>query len=231
MKNVASLHMRMQMGVASMQRLFTMLDIEPTIKNVPDAKELTVSKGEIKIENVSFSYDGERDVLKNVSLTVEPNKTVALVGHSGSGKSTLINFIPRFYDPDQGRILIDGQDIRQVTLESLRKNTAYVSQEVILFNDTIKNNIRYGSPEATDEQVIEAAKAAAVDSFIRQLEKGYDTMLGEQGAGLSGGQRQMISIARAMLKNAPILLLDEATSALDSRSEKIVQEILTFPKK
>ena len=226
MKNVAGLHMRMQMGVASMQRLFSMLDIEPTIKNAPDAKDLVVSKGRIEIRNVSFSYDGEREVLHDVSVTVEPDQTVALVGHSGSGKSTLINFMPRFYDPDRGRILIDGQDIRNVTLESLRRQTAYVSQDVILFNDTIKNNIRYGTPDATDEEVVAAAKAAAADTFIRQMENGYDTVLGEQGSGLSGGQRQMISIARAMLKNAPILLLDEATSALDSQSEKIVQDSL-----
>ena len=226
MKNVAGLHMRMQMGVASMQRLFSMLDIEPTIKDAPDAKDLVVSKGRIEIQNVSFSYDGEREVLHDVSVTVEPDQTVALVGHSGSGKSTLINFMPRFYDPDCGRILIDGQDIRGVTLESLRRQTAYVSQDVILFNDTIKNNIRYGTPDATDEEVVAAAKAAAADTFIRQMENGYDTVLGEQGSGLSGGQRQMISIARAMLKNAPILLLDEATSALDSQSEKIVQDSL-----
>lgn len=226
MKNVAGLHMRMQMGVASMQRLFSMLDIEPTIKNALDAKDLVVSKGRIEIRNVSFSYDGEREVLHDVSVTVEPDQTVALVGHSGSGKSTLINFMPRFYDPDRGRILIDGQDIRDVTLESLRRQTAYVSQDVILFNDTIKNNIRYGTPDATDEEVVAAAKAAAADTFIRQMDDGYDTVLGEQGSGLSGGQRQMISIARAMLKNAPILLLDEATSALDSQSEKIVQDSL-----
>ena len=226
MKNVANLHMRMQMGVASMQRLFSMLDIEPTIKDVPNAKDLVVSQGKIEVENVSFSYDGEHPVLTDVSVMAEHGQTIALVGHSGSGKSTLINFLPRFYDPQQGRILIDGQDISQVTLESLRKHTAYVSQEVILFNDTIKNNIRYGSPDATDEQVVEAAKAAAADKFISQMENGYDTMLGEQGSGLSGGQRQMISIARAMLKNAPILLLDEATSALDSQSEKIVQDSL-----
>lgn len=226
MKNVAGLHMRMQMGVAGMQRLFSMLDIEPTIKDAPDAKDLVVSKGRIEIQNVSFSYDGEREVLHDVSVTVEPDQTVALVGHSGSGKSTLINFMPRFYDPDRGRILIDGQDIRGVTLESLRRQTAYVSQDVILFNDTIKNNIRYGTPDATDEEVVAAAKAAAADTFIRQMENGYDTVLGEQGSGLSGGQRQMISIARAMLKNAPILLLDEATSALDSQSEKIVQDSL-----
>jgi len=226
MKNVAGLHMRMQMGVASMQRLFSMLDIEPAIKDASDAKDLIVSQGKIEVENVSFSYDGEHPVLTDISLKAEPGQTIALVGHSGSGKSTLINFLPRFYDPQKGRILIDGQDISQVTLESLRKHTAYVSQDVILFNDTIKNNIRYGSPDATDEQVVEAAKAAAADKFISQMEDGYDTLLGEQGSGLSGGQRQMISIARAMLKNAPILLLDEATSALDSQSEKIVQDSL-----
>lgn len=226
MKNIANLHMRMQMGVASMLRLYAMLDIVPAIREMPNAEKLNVEKGKIEIKNVSFSYDGEREVLHNVSLTVNPDETVALVGHSGSGKSTLINFLPRFYDPQQGQILIDGQDIRQVTLESLRRQTAYVSQDVILFNDTVKNNIRYGSPDAADEQVVAAAKAAAAHDFIMNLENGYDTVLGEHGSGLSGGQRQMISIARAMLKNAPILLLDEATSALDSQSEHIVQKSL-----
>lgn len=226
MKNIANLHMRMQMGVASMLRLYAMLDIVPAIRERPNAEKLNVEKGKIEIKNVSFSYDGEREVLHNVSLTVNPDETVALVGHSGSGKSTLINFLPRFYDPQQGQILIDGQDIRQVTLESLRRQTAYVSQDVILFNDTVKNNIRYGSPDAADEQVVAAAKAAAAHDFIMNLENGYDTVLGEHGSGLSGGQRQMISIARAMLKNAPILLLDEATSALDSQSEHIVQKSL-----
>ena len=226
MKNIANLHMRMQMGVASMLRLYAMLDIVPAIREMPNAEKLNVEKGKIEIKNVSFSYDGEREVLHNVSLTVNPDETVALVGHSGSGKSTLISFLPRFYDPQQGQILIDGQDIRQVTLESLRRQTAYVSQDVILFNDTVKNNIRYGSPDAADEQVVAAAKAAAAHDFIMNLENGYDTVLGEHGSGLSGGQRQMISIARAMLKNAPILLLDEATSALDSQSEHIVQKSL-----
>ena len=159
-------------------------------------------------------------------MTAKAGQTVAVVGHSGSGKSSLINLIPRFYDPQQGQILIDGQDIQSVTLESLRKQVAYVSQDVIIFDDTIKNNIRYGTSDATDEQVIAAAKAAAAHDFIMGTEKGYDTVLGERGGRLSGGQRQMISIARAMLKNAPILLLDEATSALDSKSERIVQDSL-----
>lgn len=226
MKNVANLHMRMQMGVASMQRLFSMLDIEPDIKDSPDAKDLVVTKGAIDIQNVTFSYDGERDVLNNVSVKIGAGQTVAFVGHSGSGKTTLINFLPRFYDPNKGSVLIDGQNIKNVTLESLRKQTAYVSQDVILFNDTVKNNIRYGNESATDEQVVEAAKAAGAHDFILRMQDGYDTVLGEQGTGVSGGQRQMLSIARAMLKDAPILLLDEATAALDSKSERTVQKSL-----
>lgn len=226
MKNIANLHLRMQMGIASMQRLFDMMDTPPAIHDAPDARELKINSADLDVKNITFSYDGEHQVLKNVSLTAKAGQTVAVVGHSGSGKSSLINLIPRFYDPQQGQILIDGQDIQSVTLESLRKQVAYVSQDVIIFDDTIKNNIRYGTSDATDEQVIAAAKAAAAHDFIMGTEKGYDTVLGERGGRLSGGQRQMISIARAMLKNAPILLLDEATSALDSKSERIVQDSL-----
>ncbi|MGN0904843.1 MAG: ABC transporter ATP-binding protein [Alphaproteobacteria bacterium] len=226
MKNIANLHMRMQMGIASMQRLFGMMDIEPTIVDVPGAGTLKVTEGRVEARHIRFSYDGEQEILKDVSMTALPGQTVAVVGHSGSGKSTLINLIPRFYDPQSGEILIDGQNIREVTLESLRRHVAYVSQEVIIFDDTVRNNIRYGTPGATDEQVVAAAKAAAAHHFIMQMEDGYDTVLGERGSRLSGGQRQMISIARAMLKNAPILLLDEATSALDSQSERIVQDSL-----
>lgn len=226
MKNIANLHLRMQMGIASMQRLFTMMDTQPAIHDAVDAGELTVKEARLEAKNICFSYDGERSVLKNVSLTAEPGQTIAVVGHSGSGKSSLINLIPRFYDPQSGQILISGQDIQKVTLESLRKHVAYVSQDVIIFDDTIKNNIRYGTPDATDEQVVAAAKAAAAHKFIMETENGYDTVLGERGGRLSGGQRQMISIARAMLKNAPLLILDEATSALDSQSERIVQDSL-----
>ena len=216
----------MQMGIASMQRLFDMMDTQPAIHDTPDARELKINSADLDVKDITFSYDGEHQVLKNVSLSAKAGQTIAVVGHSGSGKSSLINLIPRFYDPQQGQILIDGQDIQSVTLESLRKQVAYVSQDVIIFDDTIKNNIRYGTPDATDEQVIAAAKAAAAHDFIMGTEKGYDTVLGERGGRLSGGQRQMISIARAMLKNAPILLLDEATSALDSKSERIVQDSL-----
>ncbi len=226
MKNLATLHMTLQQGVVSMQRLFAMLDIVPSIRDKADAKPLEITTGRIDMNRLSFSYDGERPVLKNATVHCEPNQTVAFVGHSGSGKSTMINFIPRFYDPDAGEVLIDGQNVKDVTLESLRKQTAYVSQDVILFHDTIKNNIRYGTPDATDEQIVAAAKAAAAHDFIMGMEDGYDTVLGEQGSGLSGGQRQMISIARAMLKNAPLLLLDEATAALDSKSESVVQNSL-----
>lgn len=226
MKNIANLHLRMQMGIASMQRLFDMMDTQPAIHDTPDARELKINSADLDVKDITFSYDGEHQVLKNVSLSAKAGQTIAVVGHSGSGKSSLINLIPRFYDPQQGQILIDGQDIQSVTLKSLRKQVAYVSQDVIIFDDTIKNNIRYGTPDATDEQVIAAAKAAAAHDFIMGTENGYDTVLGERGGRLSGGQRQMISIARAMLKNAPILLLDEATSALDSKSERIVQDSL-----
>lgn len=226
MKNLATLHMTLQQGVVSMQRLFSMLDIVPAICDKPDACPLKITTGRFEMNHISFSYDGEHLVLKDVTVHCEPNQTIAFVGHSGSGKSTMINFIPRFYDPDAGEVLIDGQNVKDVTLESLRKQTAYVSQDVILFHDTIKNNIRYGMPDATDDQIVAAAKAAAAHDFIMTLENGYDTVLGEQGSGLSGGQRQMISIARAMLKNAPVLLLDEATAALDSKSESIVQNSL-----
>lgn len=226
MKNLATLHMTLQQGVVSMQRLFSMLDIVPAICDKPDACPLKITTGRFEMNHISFSYDGEHPVLKDVTVHCEPNQTIAFVGHSGSGKSTMINFIPRFYDPDAGEVLIDGQNVKDVTLESLRKQTAYVSQDVILFHDTIKNNIRYGMPDATDDQIVAAAKAAAAHDFIMTLENGYDTVLGEQGSGLSGGQRQMISIARAMLKNALVLLLDEATAALDSKSESIVQNSL-----
>lgn len=226
MKNLGTLHMTLQQGVVSMQRLFSMLDIVPDVRDKSDAKPLKITEGRIEMKNISFSYDGEHPIIKNATVACEPNQTIAFVGHSGSGKSTMLNFVPRFFDPDAGEVVIDGQNVKDVTLESLRKQTAYVSQDVILFKDTIKNNIRYGIPEATDEQIIDAAKAAAAHDFIMGTPDGYDTVLGEQGSGLSGGQRQMISIARAMLKNAPILLLDEATAALDSKSESIVQNSL-----
>ena len=226
-KRLANLNTNLQEGLAGADRLFRVLDEEPTIVNAPDAKDLTVIGGAIALKDVHFSYDtADRSALQGVTLMVEAGKTAALVGPSGAGKSTVLNLIPRFYDVDRGTIAIDGQDIAQVTLESLRKNLALVSQEITLFDDTVRANIAYGREDATEEDIFEAAKNAAAHDFILELPHGYDTIVGEQGVKLSGGQRQRLAIARAMLKNAPILLLDEATSALDTESERKVQSAL-----
>ena len=185
-----------------------------------------MSRGRIALEGVSFSYDGERQALSNVSLKVEPGETAALVGPSGAGKSTVINLIPRLFDVADGTVLIDGQDVRSVTLESLRRNMALVSQDIVLFDDSVAANIAFGRLGASREEIIEAAKSAAAHEFIMALPNGYDTHVGERGQTLSGGERQRVAIARAILRDAPILLLDEATSALDAESERIVQEAL-----
>jgi ABC-type multidrug transport system fused ATPase/permease subunit len=200
------------------------MDKKPNIVDKPEAKEFKVSKGVIKVKNVKFEYVHNVEVLHNINLEVRSGEKVAIVGAAGSGKSTLINLILRFYDVKEGSIKIDGEDVRDVTIRSLRDNIAFVSQDVVLFDDTIKNNILMGKPGASDDEAIEAAKYAAAHNFIIKQEHGYDTVVGERGNNLSGGQKQMISIARAMLKNAPILLLDEATSSLDSKSERMVQE-------
>ncbi|HLJ65419.1 MAG TPA: ABC transporter ATP-binding protein, partial [Stellaceae bacterium] len=226
LKSLAGLNTTLQEGLAAAQRLFSVLDIKPAITDAPDARPLAVIGGEIRFEKVDFSYSIGAHALKGISLTVPAGRTVALVGASGAGKSTLLNLIPRFYDPNAGTIFIDGIDIRQVTLESLRRSMALVSQEVSLFDRSIEENILYGRADATHSEVIEAARAAAADSFIRALPEGYGTIVGELGVKLSGGQRQRIAIARAMLRNAPILLLDEATSALDSESERQIQTAL-----
>jgi subfamily B ATP-binding cassette protein MsbA len=183
----------------------------------------------IEFMSINFSYSdksGESPVLQNINLKIERNQVVALVGSSGSGKSTLVGLISRFYDPSEGSVRIDDVDIREFTKSSLRNKIAIVTQETFLFNDTIRNNIAYGDINASTEQIVAAAQAALADDFIRRMPMGYDTMIGERGQRLSGGERQRISIARAILKNAPILILDEATSALDSESEKLVQEAL-----
>ena len=182
-------------------------------------------KSEIEFRNVSFAYDRE-PVLKNVNLTVEKGKTIALIGPSGGGKSTLADLVPRFYDPTEGEVLIDGVSLRDYEIESLRKQVGVVTQESILFNDTIFNNICFGMENVKEADVIDAAKVAHAHEFIVQMENGYQTMIGERGSKLSGGQRQRLSIARAVLKNPPILILDEATSALDSESERLVQDAL-----
>lgn len=226
MKRLAKLNNVMQMGLAAVDRFFKMIDVPPSIANKPDAAELSDVKGELAFHDVVFRYDDGTEALSGVSFTVPAGKTVALVGQSGAGKSTILNLIPRFYDVTSGDIRLDGQDIRDVTLQSLRRNMALVSQEVAIFSDTIRDNIAYGTAGATEEDIITAAKNAAAHDFIAELPQGYDTIVGENGVKLSGGQRQRISIARAMLKNAPILLLDEATSALDTQSERLVQSAL-----
>jgi len=226
MKSLAGLNTNLQEGLAAAQRIFTVLDVEPEIREPPQAKPLAVKGGEIRFENVRFAYANGKTALDGASLDVPPGKTVALVGVSGAGKSTILNLIPRFYDVASGAVTIDGMDVRAASLASLRGAIALVSQEVSLFDDTVRANIAYGRFGAGEAEIIAAAKAAAADEFIRALPQGYETMVGEHGIKLSGGQRQRLAIARAMLKNAPILLLDEATSALDTESERQVQAAL-----
>jgi len=226
-KRLALLNASLQEGLAAAHRIFDVLEIKTTITEKPDAKVLDVRDGKIRFEKVTFAYTEGVPALRGVSLTVPAGETVALVGPSGAGKSTIMNLIPRFYDVDTGSVAIDGIDVRDATLESLRANIGLVSQEISLFDDTVRANIAYGRPDAAEEEIIAAAKQAAAHDFIEALPQGYDTQVGGQGAKLSGGQRQRVSIARAMLKNAPILLLDEATSALDTVSERQVQTALT----
>ena len=227
MKRLANLNATLQEGLAGAQRLFQLLDREPTIQEKPNAKALAITGGGIKLKDVHFSYVTGQAALADMSFDVPAGKTVALVGPSGAGKSTILNLIPRFYDVDSGRIAIDGTDVQDVTFESLRGAMALVSQEITLFDDTIRANIAYGRPDASEDEIIEAAKNAAAHDFIMEMPVGYDTYVGERGTKVSGGQRQRLAIARAMLKNAPILLLDEATSALDTESERHVQSALT----
>ncbi|MFZ5999209.1 MAG: ABC transporter ATP-binding protein [Bacteroidota bacterium] len=216
---------QLQKGIASARRIFEMIDTEPIIENKPNAVVLQNFNSSIEFRGVSFAYDKEF-VLSEIDLKVEKGKTIALVGPSGGGKSTLADLVPRFYDPTKGEVLIDGMSIREYEIESLRKHMGVVTQESILFNDTIFNNIAFGMPNVRQEDVEHAAKIANAHEFIVKTEKGYQTLIGERGSKLSGGQRQRLSIARAVLKNPPILILDEATSALDSESEKLVQEAL-----
>jgi len=215
-------------AVASAGRIYEVLDFEPKVQDKPDAKPLGEVKGRVVFENVSFSYneDGGESVLKDVNFTAEQGQVVALLGATGSGKSTLINLIPRFYDVTGGRITIDGTDIRDTTLESLRSHIGIALQEPILFSGTIRDNIRYGKPEATDEEVIAAAKAAQAHDFIMSFPKGYDSEVGQRGAGLSGGQKQRLSIARAILVKPKILILDDSTSSVDVETEALIQEAL-----
>jgi subfamily B ATP-binding cassette protein MsbA len=226
LKSLANLNASLQEGLAAAQRIFEVLDVEPTIRDMAGARPLHIAGGEIRFDKVRFGYVPGAAAIDGLSLTIPAGHTVALVGPSGAGKSTMLNLIPRFFDIDSGSIVIDGQDVRGVTIASLRGAIALVAQEVSLFDDTVRANIAYGRFGASLAEIEGAARAAAADAFIRELPQGYDTMVGEHGVRLSGGQRQRIAIARAMLKNAPILLLDEATSALDNESERQVQRAL-----
>ena len=215
-----------QRGMSGFERFIEILDTKPDIIDREDAEELTGVRGEIRFDNVSFSYNDRTAVLKHINLTIEKGQTLALVGPSGGGKTTFCSLIPRFYEVNEGSITIDGKDIRNLTLESLRKNIGMVQQDVYMFSGSIAENILYGKPDAVMDEVIGAAKLANAHGFILELENGYDTYVGERGVKLSGGQKQRISIARAFLKNPSILILDEATSALDNESERLVQESL-----
>ncbi|MEZ5873334.1 MAG: ABC transporter ATP-binding protein [Hyphomicrobiales bacterium] len=226
LKSVATLQTQLQEGVAAASRVFGIVDRKINLVELADAEPLMLKNGEIEFKDVTFAYNPDNVVLKGISLTVPQGKTVALVGPSGSGKSTMVNLALRFFDPEQGRILIDGQDIRHVTVDSLRNAIALVTQDPVLFDDTIRANIAYGSKPLVEDEVVAAAKAAAAHDFIMGLPKGYDTRVGEAGGLLSGGERQRIAIARAIYKNAPILLLDEPTSSLDSEAEAKVQKAL-----
>ena len=226
LRSLASLNSALQEGLAAAQRVFHLLDVVPAITDRAGARPLVVHGGQLRLDGVFFTYDGNRLALDHLTLDVPAGRTVALIGPSGAGKSTVLNLIPRFYDVTDGQVLIDGQDVRDVTLASLRGAVALVSQEITLFDDTVRANIAYGRLGAGPEEIEAAARSAAAHEFIMALPQGYDTMVGERGVKLSGGQRQRLAIARAMLKNAPILLLDEATSALDNESERQVRAAL-----
>jgi subfamily B ATP-binding cassette protein MsbA len=227
LKRLAKLNNQLQRGLAAAQRVFTLIDRPPQLREKPDARPLRITDGAVELDSVSFRYaDTEEKALHAVSLHAPPGKTCALVGASGAGKSTVFNLIPRFYDVEEGAVRIDGQDVRDLTVASLRGQLAVVSQDVMLFDATVRDNIAYGRPEASAREIVRAAEASGADDFIDTLPEGYDTQVGPRGARLSGGQRQRIAIARAMLKDAPILLLDEATSALDTESERKVQTAL-----
>ncbi|MEH6755450.1 MAG: ABC transporter ATP-binding protein [Alphaproteobacteria bacterium] len=225
-RSLGNLNAALQEGLAAVKRSFDLIDEDPEIFDQPDAKPLVVSGGAVSFRNLSFAYEDGKSALNDVSFDVQAGHTIALVGPSGAGKSTVMNMLLRFYDADSGSVVIDGQEIRNVTIGSLRDSIALVSQEVTLFNDTAAANIRFGRPDASDDEVLAAAKAAAAHDFISDLPEGYETLVGDRGLKLSGGERQRIAIARAMLKDAPILLLDEATSALDAASEQQVQVAL-----
>ena len=226
LRKLSKVNVSLQAGAASAERIFSILDTEPNIVDKTDSVKINSFEKQIMFNNVSFKYEFDDTVLKDISFEIEKGSVVALVGSSGAGKSTLADLIPRFYDVDKGGITIDGHDVRDLSLNSLRRLMGIVTQETILFNDTVRANIAYGQIDINDEQVIPAAKAANALEFINELSEGFDTVIGEKGVKLSGGQRQRLAIARAIMKNPPILILDEATSALDTESERLVHKAL-----
>ena len=223
---ISKINTTIQKALASCERVFEVIDIAPSVREKSNAEELPPIRGSVEFNNVSFSYEPGEEVLSDINLKAEPGQTIALVGPSGAGKTTFINLIPRFYDPQKGNILIDGFDTKNVSLLSLRKQIGMVPQETVLFSGTIKDNIRYGKIDATDEEVISAAVAANAHGFITEFPSSYDTQVGERGSLLSGGQKQRIAIARAVLRDPAILILDEATSSLDTESERLIQDAL-----
>jgi subfamily B ATP-binding cassette protein MsbA len=223
---IGTLNTVLQEGLGAVQRIFRLLDEQPAIVDKADAQPLRIGQGAVALREVEFAYEAGAPALTDFSIEVPAGKTVALVGRSGAGKSTVFNMIPRLFDVTGGQVTIDGQDVRDVTVKSLRGAVSVVSQDVVLFNDTVRANIAFGRPEASEAEIEAAAVAAAAHDFIRQLPQGYDTIVGDRGLRLSGGERQRLSLARAILKDAPILLLDEATSALDAESERLVQQAL-----
>ena len=226
-RSLATIHMLFYQGAAGAERVFKVIDTETSIKEIEDLPDLKIRKAGIEYRDVSFSYPTTKeDAIKNINILIDGNSTVALVGHSGAGKSTIISLMPRFYDPGKGEIYIDGQNIRDVTLSSLRKNISLVSQDIILFDDTVRANVAYANLGASEEQIKKACEFAAATDFIENLPESYNTVIGENGIRLSGGQKQRISIARAILKDSPIILLDEATSSLDAESEEKVQNAI-----
>ena len=226
-RSLATINMVAHQGAAAFKRISEIIDKNIEVKEITGSPELDLKNTNMEFNNVSFSYvSTQQKAVKELNLIIKGNSMAAFVGHSGAGKSTIINLIPRFYDPQEGHIKIDGQDIKNVSLKSLRKKISMVSQDVILFDDTIKNNIAYAKNNSSDDEIVEACKFAAAEEFIEKLPDGLNTMIGENGIRLSGGQKQRISIARAILKQSPIILLDEATSALDAESEEIVQNAI-----
>ena len=226
-RSLATINMAAYQGAAAFKRISEIIDKNIEVKEIDNMPKLILSNSDIKFNNVGFKYDTTKEkAIKDINLSIKGNTMAAFVGHSGAGKSTIINLLPRFYDPQDGSIEIDKQNIKNVSLDSLRKNLSMVSQDVVLFDDTIKNNIAYAKDDATTEEISRACKFAAADEFIEKLPAGYNTMIGENGIRLSGGQKQRISIARAILKESPIILLDEATSSLDAESEEIVQNAI-----